>query len=116
MINIESTVIGYLNTALPSVPTYGEVPDSPDNRGEFFVVDKTASETENGLCTAVIAISSYADTKASASALNLELIETMDGITDLVSIADCHLRDDYNFTNVAKKQHRYQAEFEITHY
>ena len=114
--NIEVTVITYLNTAFPNVPAYGEVPNSPKNKGEFFVVDKTASETVNGLCTAVVAVSSYADTKLEASELNLALIEAMDGITTLDGISDCHLRDDYNFTNVAKKQHRYQAEFEITHY
>jgi hypothetical protein len=112
--NIEITLIEYLNSAVSDIPTYAEVPESPT--GEFFVVDKTGSDTENGLCTTTVAIQSYADTKLKASQLNERLIGVMDGLTALDGVSDCKLITDYNFTNVAKKQHRYQAVFEITHY
>lgn len=113
--NIEITVIEYLGTALPDIPTYGEVPSSPTS-GEFFVIDKIGTDTVNGLCTTTLAIQSYAGSKARASALNDILIEAMDGLNDLDGVADCELDTDYNFTNTAKKQYRYQAVFEITHY
>jgi len=112
--NIESVLIEYLGTAIPNKPTYAEVP-APSN-GEFFVVDKTGTETTNGLCTSTIAIQSYADTKFRASELNEVLIDAMGGLMALDGISDCKLITDYNFSNIAKKQHRYQAVFDITHY
>ena len=112
--NIEATVIEYLMTALDTDNVYAEI---PDNRAdEFFVVDKTGSSTENWLCTSTIAIQSYGKSKLRAAELNEELKEAMEGIEALDDIAGCYLTNDYNFSNIAKKQHRYQAVFEITHY
>lgn len=112
--NIEATVISYLNNIIGSGNVYAEVPDSPS--GEFFVVDKTGSSTENRICTSTIAVQSYADSKAEASDANERIKAIMDGIVELDSIGACYLDTDYNFTNVARKQHRYQAIFRITHY
>lgn len=112
--NIEATVISYLNNIIGSGNVYAEVPDSPS--GEFFVVDKTGSSTENHICTSTIAVQSYADSKAEASDANERIKAIMDGIVELDSIGACYLDTDYNFANVARKQHRYQAIFRITHY
>ena len=54
--NIEATIIDYLRGKLATDNVYGEIPDSPT--GEFFVVDKTGSSTENRICTSTVAIQS----------------------------------------------------------
>ena len=58
--NIEAIIINYLKGNLSTDNVYGEIPDSPT--GEFFVVDKTGSSTENHICTSTVAIQSYGDT------------------------------------------------------
>ena len=112
--NIEAVIINYLRTALDTDNVYAEVPESKVT--EFYVVDKTGSVYENWLCTATIAIQSYGPSKLRAAELNEALKDAMEGIEALEGIAGCYLLNDYNFSNIAKKQHRYQAVFEITHY
>lgn len=112
--NIEKKIIEYLRESLATDRVYGEEPDSP--KGEFFVVDKTGSSTTDRLCTSTVAIKSYADTKSKASDLNEELKAIMPGIVAGKGVSSCRLVSDYNFTNTAKKQHRYQAVFNLTHH
>lgn len=112
--NIEAIVINYLRDKMETEAVYGEIPDSP--KGEFFVIDKTGSVTENHICTSTVAIQSYGDSKARAAESNERLKEAMEGIVALDQIGGCHLTTDYNFTNTARKQYRYQAVYEITHY
>ena len=110
--NIETVVINYLTTELSS-SVYGEVPESPEN--EYFVVDKTGSDVEDRITTSTVAIQSHARSKARASDLNELVKAAMDRIISLRVIDDCQLMSDYNFTNIEKKEYRYQAVFEITH-
>lgn len=112
--NIEKIVINYLKDKMQTDAVYGEIPDSPE--GEFFVVDKTGSTTVDRICTSTVAIQSYGDSKAKAADSNEKLKDAMEEIVALDQIGRCHLTTDYNFTNVARKQYRYQAVYEITHY
>lgn len=112
--NIEAVIIDYLKTALETEHVYAELPER--DPGEYFVIDKTGSDTSNWLCTSTIAIQSYASSKYRAAELNEDLKGAMEDIETLDEIAGCYLNSDYNFSNIAKKQHRYQAVFEITHY
>lgn len=112
--NIEAVIINYLKTALETDHVYAEVPVPAP--AEFFVIDKTGSSTTNRICTSTVAIQSYGPSKFRASELNEAIKQAMDGIVTLDSIGACHIVSDYNFSNIAKKQHRYQAVFDITHY
>ena len=112
--NIERIVIDYLKDALQTDNVYGEIPDSP--AGEFFVVDKTGSVTNDHICTSTVAIQSYGDSKSQAADSNERLKSAMTGIVALKEIGGCYLSTDYNFTNIARKQYRYQAVYDITHY
>ena len=112
--NIEATIIDYLRGKLATDNVYGEIPDSPT--GEFFVVDKTGSSTENRICTSTVAIQSYGDSKAAAAESNELMKRAMEDIVGLDEICACNLNTDYNYTNIARKQYRYQAVYEITHY
>jgi uncharacterized protein YdaL len=112
--NIETAVINYLRETLETNRVYAEVPEV--KTGIFFVTDKIGSSTENRICTSTVAIQSYAGSKLEASEQNERLKEAMKGITALDNISSCMLDTDYNYTNIAKKQYRYQAVYEITHY
>lgn len=112
--NIEAIVIDHLKTALQTTKVYGEIPDSP--AGEFFVVDKTGSSTVDHICTSTVAIQSYGDSKYAAAESNEKMKRAMKGIVELDQIGACYLSTDYNYTNIARKQYRYQAVYQITHY
>lgn len=112
--NIEKIVIDYLRDKMQTDAVYGEIPDSPT--GEFFVVDKTGSVTEDLICTSTVAIQSYGDSKAQAAESNEKLKGAMREIVALDEVGGCYLTTDYNFTNTARKLYRYQAVYEVTHY
>ena len=112
--NIEKIIIAYLQGALGTNEVYAEIPERPGT--EFFIVDKTGSSTHDRITTSTIAIQSYAKSKVRASELNDSLKEAMDRIEALDSIGACRLNSDYNFTNATRRQYRYQAVYDITHY
>lgn len=112
--NIEPVIINYLIEELHTESVYAEVPEVPEE--EYFIIDKTGSDTENRITTSTIAIQSYGPSKMRASEMNENVKTVMDDICRLSVIGDCKLMSDYNFSNIAKREHRYQAVFEITHY
>ena len=110
---IEKTVLDHLNSTLP-VPCYMEKPENPPER--YVLIEKTSSGRENHIQTATIAAQSYAETLYQAAALNESVKSAMDGLVELDRITRAALNSDYNFTDSAKKQYRYQAVYDITHY
>ena len=48
--------------------------------------------------------------------LNDEVKDAMVGFAELDEITRVELETDYNFTNTATKQYRWQAVYQITHY
>lgn len=112
--NIEAVLIRYLQDALDTDAVYAEVSEKPS--GEFYVIDKTGSSTYNRITTSTVAIQSYGPSKLRAIEMNEAVKAAMDNIAVLPEIGGCHLESDYNFTNTIKRQHRYQAVFDITHY
>lgn len=114
MMNIESAVISYLRSALDTDAVYAEVPEKPS--GEYYVVDKTGSKTANRITSSTVAIQTYGSSKLRASEMNEDVKTAMDGFSVLDEIGSCRLNSDYNFSNTAKRQHRYQSVWDITHY
>ena len=112
--NIEAIVIDYLQDKLQTDNVYGEIPDSPT--GEFFFFFLTGSTTTDHTCTSTVAVQSYGDTKAEAAESNERMKRAMEEIVELDQVGGCHLDTDYNYTNIARKQYRYQAVYQITHY
>lgn len=82
----------------------------------FVVLEKTGSSRTDHICSAVIAVQSYAESLLEAARLNKRVKEAMDELDDLDEIASVRLNTDCNFTDPAAKQYRYQAVFDITHY
>lgn len=112
--NIETKLIKYLSKALDTEDVYLEVPETGIKK--FIVIDRTGSSTADMIYTAQIAIQSYDSTRLKASELNEEVKAAMDDFMYEDGVSDCRLMTDYNFTNTARKQHRYQAVYSITHY
>ena len=48
--------------------------------------------------------------------MNEQVKEAMEKLTELNEVSAVRLDTDYNFTNTATKQYRWQAVYEITHY
>ena len=110
---IEIIVLNYLNEHA-SVPVYLERPARKPT--SFILVEKTGSGRSNHINEATIAVQSWAPRLTEAAALNEEVKALMDNLIELDSVSRSQLNSDYNFTNTADKQYRYQAVYDITHY
>lgn len=108
---IEKTILDYLNDN--GIVTYMERPPKPPE--EYAILEKTASSTKDMITTTTFAIQSYASTLYKASLLNERVKEVMNRADTLIDVSSSDLNTDYNFTNTAAKQYRYQAVYEITH-
>lgn len=109
---IEKTIVDYLSENL-EVFVGMEAPEQITN---YVLVDKTGSSRSNHIITSRFAIQSYGATLYSAMLLNEEVERVMEGLLELDEITRVQLETDYNFTNTATKQYRWQAVFSITHY
>jgi hypothetical protein len=110
---IEKIMIDYLTDAL-SVPVYLERPVEPPD--EYVIIQKTGSSKVNQICSATLAFQSYAKSLYNAAVLNETVKTAVEASVTLPEISRARLNSDYNFTNTASKQYRYQAVFDITHY
>jgi len=108
---IEKTILDYLNDN--GIMTYMERPPQPPE--EYVLLEKTSSSTKDMITTSTFAIQSYASTLYKASLLNEQVKEIMNRADTLVDVSSSSLNTDYNYTNTAAKQYRYQAVYEITH-
>lgn len=110
---IEKTILDYMKEHA-SVPAHMQRPESPADA--YILIEKAGSGRENHVDESTIAIQSYAKSLYEAAALNEEVKELMESILELDEISSVQLNSDYNFTESARKQYRYQAVFDITHY
>lgn len=111
---IEEILYNYLGDSL-SAPVYLEIP--VDYPSKYYVIEKTGGAQVNHIKSATVAIKSYADSMYDAAEMNEELKAVMlDDILELPELASVRLNSDYNFTDTATKQYRYQAVFDIKFY
>lgn len=114
---IEITVRKFLESKL-TVPVLMEIPKGPAS--QFVVIEKTGGGQENHIPSAIMTIQSYAESLQKAAELNEQvknwMLDGMEGLITVESIAKVSLNSDYNFTDTTSKRYRYQAVFEIIHY
>jgi hypothetical protein len=110
---IEEIMLNYLNEVL-TAPVYMERPENPPS--EYVIIQKLGSSKQNQICSAMMAFQSYAPTLYGAATLNEWVKGAVETSVVLPEISSAKLNSDYNFTNTASKQYRYQAVFNITHY
>lgn len=109
---IAKTLLDYLNASL-DVPVFME---APDQTAGYVLIDQTGSSRENHITTTTFAIQSYGATLYEAMLLNDSVTQAMGGFLELGEVTRVELETDYNFTNTATKQYRWQAVYNITHY
>lgn len=110
---IEKTIYDFMNTKI-DVPCYMMRPETiPDT---YVVIEKTGGSKENHLIRSTVAFQSYAPTLAQAAELNEAVKAAAEELVELDDITASRYNTDYNFTNTATKQPRYQAVFDVYHY
>ena len=109
---IETLLIDYLSEHLEVFVGM----EAPEQTTDYVLIDKTGSSRNNHIITSSFAIQSYGSTLYDAMLLNQEVTEAMSGLIELNQITRVELETDYNFTNTATKQYRWQAVYDITHY
>lgn len=112
---IETIVLNYLLSKELSVGenVYCEVPKEnlPD---EYILIEKTGSSRVNHINQAMIAIQTISKKDLyTVMLMNEEVKDVMDEIIELPEVFRCELNSDYNYTNTATKEYRYQAVFNL---
>ena len=109
---IAKTLLDYLGSNL-DVPV---VMEAPDQTTGYVLIDQTGSSRTNLIISTTFAIQSYGASLYDAMVLNDEVKDAMVGFAELDEITRVELETDYNYTNTATKQYRWQAVYLITHY
>ena len=109
---IAKTLLDYLDSVL-DVPV---VMEAPEQTTGYVLIDQTGSSRTNHIITTTFAIQSYGSSLYNAMLLNDAVKDAMVGFAELDEITRVELETDYNFTNTATKQYRWQAVYQITHY
>ena len=109
---IAKTLLDYLSSVLD----VSVVMEAPEQTTGYVLIDQTGSSRVNHIVTTTLAIQSYGDTLYDAMVLNDEVKTAMTNFAQLDNVIRVELETDYNFTNTATKQYRWQAVYDITHY
>ena len=107
---IEKIILDYLNEKL-DIDVYLERPEKAPTR--YVLLEKTGGSRENYINSATVAIQSYAESMYEAASLNETVKKAMDEIIMLPSVLSSKLNSDYNFTDTARKEYRYQAVYDL---
>lgn len=96
------------------VPVYLEFPS--DAPARLVVLRKGGSSREDFIDSAMFVAESYAESLLEAARLNEQVKAAMDSLVELPSVSASARAGDYPAFDTARKRHRYQAVFNITHY
>lgn len=109
---IEKILYDYLKNRI-DVPVFMEFPEEPEET--MIVIEKTGSNLDDHVYSAVIAIQSYSKTLYETAKLNEKIIDVMLNSIEIDKICKCDINSDYNFPDLDRKRYRYQAVFDITY-
>lgn len=107
---IEKVVQEHLNRVL-DIPTLLEKPE--EEIQEYIIIEKTGGSRENHIQSATIAIKSHAASLFRAAEINKKAIDAMNCLAELPEIGSSEYNTDYNYTDISKKEYRYQAVYEV---
>lgn len=106
---IEITILKHLESEM-KVPVLMERPEEKIEK--YVLVEKTGGSEREGICSATVAVQSYAGSLYEAAVLNEEVKEAMRKII-AGNVFSVSLNSDYNFTDTDSKEYRYQAVFDL---
>lgn len=118
---IEETIYSYLEERA-SVPWLAMRPPTEGDHEEFMsyrygLFEKTNSQKVDHVNYSTFAFQSYAPTLLEAAQISAELRELIEDLPNVTSeVSKAQLTGEYNFTNTADKQPRYQAVFSLVHF
>lgn len=92
---------------------YLAVPAKPP--AKYIVVEKTGANESNHIKTATLAVQSHASTMYEAMELSARVVNAMKNMITLGEISSVNAHD-YNYTDTATKQYRYQATCEVVYF
>ena len=107
---IEEIILNYLEDQLEVSCFLMRPEEEPE---KYVLFEKTGGSEDNYIMTSTFAFQSIAKTLAEASELNDQVIAAVKSLVTLDKISKARYVTDYNFTNTATKQPRYQAVFDI---
>lgn len=110
---IEKVLLDYLNDNV-SANVFMEQPKVKPEA--FFVLEKTGGSQTNHIKESNFIVQSNGPSLAAAARMNEEIKAAMFNAITLDDISRVELNGDYNYTDSATKQYRYQAVFVVTHY
>lgn len=110
---IEKIVYDFLVEEMKPLPVFLEVPAEPPT--EYISIERTSGGETDKIKRCTIAIQSVSNTLYNAATLNENVKTAMEALTDETNVYGCHLNSDYNYTDLTKKVHRYQAVFNLTY-
>lgn len=110
---IENIVRKFINEQT-NISAYMEKPEEPPE--EYFLIEKTGSRNAEFIFTSTLAIDSVASSLYNAAVANEELKNVMDKLIYLDLITKVVLRGDYNASDPERREYKYQAIFDISHY
>ena len=118
---IEETIYTYLADNA-SVPWFAMRPPTGEDHIDigtfkYGLFEKTASQKVDHVNFSTFAFQSYAPTLLEAAQVSAELRELIEDLPNITSeVSKAQLTGEYNFTNTADKQPRYQAVFSLVHF
>ena len=113
MIQIEKVVRDYLMAEL-STPVYLDLPEVPP--ASYVLIERTGGSMLDQIWRATFAFQAIAPRLFDASTLCDSVVTAMLHICDSLDISAATLSaGPYNFTDPDRKEHRYQAVFELTY-
>lgn len=113
---IETILIKYLteqNIESIGDNVYAEVPakDIPDN---YLVISKLGSSEQDGIYHASVSIDSISNKSLlKAMTINEAVREVMETFAETEAVHSCKFNSDFNNTNTATKEYRYEAVFDF---
>ena len=118
---IEETIYAYLaeNASVPwlAMRPAATVDHEDVGKASYGLFEKTASRKEDHVTYSTFAFQSYAPTLLEAAQISAELRQLMEDLPNhTTEVSKAQLTGEYNFTNTATKQPRYQAVFSLVHF
>ncbi len=110
---IEQDVLDHMSVKLTE-PVYMERPLSPE--AEYVLIEKTGNGKRESLCTATFAMQSLAGSLLQTCELNERVKAAAESLIELDRVVKASVITDYNFTDTARKEYRYQAVVQVVHY
>lgn len=107
---IEQIICDYLSEAL-DVSVWPEEPETKPAR--YIIVQRTGGGITDHVRRSTVAIQSYGESMMQAAALHERVLAAMADIVALDTVSRAALNSEYNYTNTATHQYRYQAVYDL---